>query len=319
MRIRQKLLGGFIMVSLLVGFVGAIGLFSSNQIISSFEGGEKHYGSIIVASTEVSSYAKRAEGHVMLYLTLHDPADKQKFFQRMDSLRNQTSIMDRTVENPEAMKIVGGIKSKTQELQSTGELLINAHDNEINATGHFIPENQAELIRKLNRLSSEIRESGVGLTGLEMQIKSDAEENAKEYASAIFSIILVLSLLSIFGALVIGYAFSRRIADPIIRLRKAMADVGKGALKTKIDIISKDEIGELAASFNSMIARLSESRSALEDYNKRLEKAIEEKEKSKKEQESKVEELEKFNRLSVGRELKMIELKKRIKELESRK
>lgn len=47
-------------------------------------------------------------------------------------------------------------------------------------------------------------------------------------------------------------------------------------------------------------------------------KAEEELQKANKDLKSKVEEFEKLNRLAVGRELKMIELKKRIKELEGR-
>ncbi|MCK5281893.1 MAG: hypothetical protein KAK00_00655 [Nanoarchaeota archaeon] len=51
---------------------------------------------------------------------------------------------------------------------------------------------------------------------------------------------------------------------------------------------------------------------------KELGKKSKELEKSKKELENKVLELEKFNTLSVGRELRMVELKKKIKELEEK-
>ncbi len=69
MKLKQKLVAVFIAVSLLVGLVGFLGLYANNQIVNSFESGEEHFGSIIEASNEVSSYAKRAEGHLMLYLT----------------------------------------------------------------------------------------------------------------------------------------------------------------------------------------------------------------------------------------------------------
>jgi chromosome segregation ATPase len=52
----------------------------------------------------------------------------------------------------------------------------------------------------------------------------------------------------------------------------------------------------------------------LEDYNGQLEKDVADR---TKELSSKVDELERLNNLGVGRELKMLELKERIKELES--
>ncbi|MBM4141951.1 MAG: PAS domain S-box protein, partial [Nitrospira sp.] len=50
----------------------------------------------------------------------------------------------------------------------------------------------------------------------------------------------------------IVYLFSRTISKPIKRLRNAAGEIGKGNLDVKVEIQSKDEIGELAESFNKM-------------------------------------------------------------------
>ena len=83
MRIKQKLTLAFIIISLLVGIVGIIGLYANNHIVSSYEIGEEHFSSIIEASNEVSSYAKRAEGHTFLFLTLRNESDRKKSLQRI--------------------------------------------------------------------------------------------------------------------------------------------------------------------------------------------------------------------------------------------
>ncbi len=172
MKLKQKLVAVFIVVSLLVGLVGFLGLYANNQIVNSFESGKEHFGSIIEASNEVSSHAKRAEGHLMLYLTLHNESDKQKFFSRLSSLREQNSIMDEKVKDPEARKILEDINSKTDELQSTGESLVQAYDNEIRTTGRFELENHQELIRHLDDTAAEIRQDGLNLIKIEVSLGS---------------------------------------------------------------------------------------------------------------------------------------------------
>jgi len=136
------------------------------------------------------------------------------------------------------------------------------------------------------------------------------------YQSVIYGtgLSIVIIILSAILATWIGIYFATRITKPIISLRDAAIEIGKGKLETKIDIKTKDEIGELASAFDQMTKDLQKSRVELEKYSKELEKKVGER---TKELESKMTELERFNKLAVGRELKMIELKKTIKKLEA--
>ncbi len=252
MKLKQKLVAVFIAVSLLVGLVGFLGLYTNNQIVNSFKSGEEHFGSIIEASNEVSSYAKRAEGHLMLYLTLHNESDKQKFFMRLASLREQNSIMDEKVKDPEARKILDDINSKTDELQSTGESLLQAYDNEIKTKGRFEPENHQDLIRNLDDTAAEIRQDGLNLAKIEVDLRTEQDKTAQKKAANLYNIILIISASAIFGAMALGYVIAQHIAVPVTRLKEAAVDIGKGNLDTRIDIRSKDEIGELAEEFNKM-------------------------------------------------------------------
>lgn len=309
MKLTLKLIVGFIAVSLLVGFVGFLGLYANKQIVNNFESGERHFGTIVVASNEVSSYAKRAEGHLMLYITLHNETDKQKVNSRIESLRNQTSIIDEATTNPQAREILSNIISKTDELQSVAESLIYAHDNEMNETGKYDPENDKELILKLNKASSAIREDGVKLTELETRLKAEQEETAKKNAEFLYNVILAIGVVAVFVALIIGYFIAKNITNSVMKLKNFTDDIGRGKFDTKTEVKSKDEIGELSEAFDKMVQNLKRSQEDVRNYTKELEK-------SKKELESKINDFEQYKKLTVGRELKMVELKKKIEELE---
>ena len=78
----------------------------------------------------------------------------------------------------------------------------------------------------------------------------------------------------IFGSL---FLLRRIIVNPIISFRNTASKVGKGNLDAKVDISSKDELGELASAFNQMTRDLKKSRSKIERYSKTLEKLLDQK------------------------------------------
>jgi signal transduction histidine kinase len=73
-------------------------------------------------------------------------------------------------------------------------------------------------------------------------------------------------LLSFTIALVTGIYLSKKITKPLIDLRNAVKAIGKGDMNADIKVVSCDETGQLAASFNQMIEdlqRTTVSRNAL--------------------------------------------------------
>jgi len=88
--------------------------------------------------------------------------------------------------------------------------------------------------------------------------------------------------------------------------------IGEGKLKTRIHLEKKDEIGKISQEIDLMTERLEKQQRELKYLTANLEKRVR---KRTKELETSLKELEKFQRLTVGRELKMIELKKEIEEL----
>jgi methyl-accepting chemotaxis protein len=70
-----------------------------------------------------------------------------------------------------------------------------------------------------------------------------------------------ISLLLVFVAaalvaVVIGVVFARRISRPIGQLVKSAERVGQGDLSTLVPVVSRDEVGQLASTFNESIVRL---------------------------------------------------------------
>jgi len=161
--------------------------------------------------------------------------------------------------------------------------------------------------------------------------------------------IIFLTVLTL--TLIISFLLGGSIVKPIKKLTGATKEIALGKLETKIEIRTGDEIEELADSFNRMTEDLRKSRKSLEKSKATLEikvrnrtRELEEartileikvrartrelrglagsldqqvKERTRELQE-RIDELEQFRKLTVGRELKMVELKKEIEKLKEK-
>jgi methyl-accepting chemotaxis protein len=79
---------------------------------------------------------------------------------------------------------------------------------------------------------------------------------AYQQVTITFIISLVIMVLSFALAVIAGNYISKRITKPLIQLRDATKTISEGNLNTRIDIKSKNEIGELALNFNQMVISL---------------------------------------------------------------
>ena len=242
-----------------------------------------------------------------------------------------------SVPSPQGLKIVAS--NATEEIGTlTGiENTISYEQGRVVTKTLLLPDN----IKVFSAITP-IRVGGQRVGTYDIRLSLETEEKTiaqrqKEVALTILiSIVIIITILF--------FLLSKMVILPIAEIKKGLEMIGQGQLSWRITPRSQDEIGDLARGVNEMSEKLEgsyyglekkiaertkelqEARSVLEikvrartqelkDLAESLEKQVEER---TKELQEKMEELEKFNRLAVGRELKMIELKEEIKELKEK-
>lgn len=149
----------------------------------------------------------------------------------------------------------------------------------------------------------------------------------------IFSGFFIFFLIIFFSFFICLY-FSKGVVNPLEELKRGAEIIGRGNFKHRIAIKTGDEIEDLGKTFNQMTEDIERSRSAVEEAKNILEIKVQARTKElieltenlenkikerTKELQARVSELERFHRLSVDRELKMIELKREIEKLKTYK
>lgn len=82
--------------------------------------------------------------------------------------------------------------------------------------------------------------------------------------------LIVTAALSIFLTTVFAFFLSSRITAPLRIMRSAVFEVARGKFDTKVPILTNDEIGELAISFNQMARQLKFTMNALRQEKEQL-------------------------------------------------
>ena len=88
----------------------------------------------------------------------------------------------------------------------------------------------------------------------------------------------IVSVTSIVAFLSLGLMawLTRRLTSPLNQLVRATRNVAEGRLEQHIPVVGRDELAELASSFNHMTERLAVARQEVRDYQANLEQKVEE-------------------------------------------
>jgi methyl-accepting chemotaxis protein len=73
------------------------------------------------------------------------------------------------------------------------------------------------------------------------------------------SVILVLLIIAVFVAVGVALAISRRLAGGISAVGRAAKKIARGEIDQRVEVTSRDELGEMAADFNAMTDYLRET------------------------------------------------------------
>lgn len=104
---------------------------------------------------------------------------------------------------------------------------------------------------------------GKAVAIIALDVKAESILAMRSFLTQTFLGILILGILI---SLFLGWFFSRSITRPIDSLMLGVRELGKGNLKHKVAVRSRDELSELAKAFNQMSDELMQEKAKLQRY-----------------------------------------------------
>ena len=180
------------------------------------------------------------------------------------------------------------------DIQSLGYQFISQQINSINEAQTF------ELFDETDNKYEIVSVAKINDLPFWIFIEEGLSRHASQALKVAYLLSIFVALAAVFAAFIITFLVIR-LVGPISKLAAFSQMIAKGDFSQRMEAKSKDEIGRLAKNFNEMANRLQKS-----------------KQETEKEITQRTADLEKLNKYMVGRELKMVELKKEIKELKNK-
>ncbi len=276
MRIGQKLVLGFIGITSLVAIIGAIAIKYNTDIIFDVDQVLLVNSNQTKAATEITYHIQKIRTNInkLLFEKTNGESEQRKY--AIKAIRDSIAKLQQSTlmwENAIKLKIRPSGEKETEKELEAFEILktkITCFISLVNETVALQEKQDLKAAKSFyeNNVELPLVETQKTVESLEKSIKEKTIINIEEIRKAINNgtvIIIILTITSLTVIIFVRHFIWRTISKPIAKLKDAADKIGKGALETKIQINSHDEIGTLAKSLNNMIYKLKKTQTNLKE------------------------------------------------------
>ncbi len=257
MKISQKLTLSFIMVGVLIALACTVAVIPIENELTELGG---FHTPALDAIQSLHAKAMMAVEESFAYIISGEKSEKEDFL----AVVKKFDVEAKKFRNIAKLNEPG--RKKERELF---EAITEGHNallgkarimfNEFEIKGFVSHKIFTDYEHVVDSLDSNLKE----LTEIQKEKVENAHQNAVGIIKQSKKLIYEIGVLAIILTIGLGYFTSRAISKPITKLKNAAVEAGKGDLGAKVEIKSRDEIGELAAAFNQMAKQRKQDEEAL--------------------------------------------------------
>jgi PAS domain S-box-containing protein len=239
MRISTKLVFAAL-VPLIVAFVVGLTLLYSYRTVGTAQANGNKVRQIRSAITELNHLA-------FSYVFYHEERPKQQFSAAYDSLTGL--IVDARLRDPEQQRLLEDVRVNSQSMMDLFLKLVSF--KQIGATGSIdaLTEAEAGLVGQLLTRSYRADSSAAMLRDL----TDNEAANVQQRTTALIIFVLICATVPL---TILVVRIRKGVTTSLNNLRKGTEVIGSGNLEHRLAMPAKDELGDLAQSFDTMTQKL---------------------------------------------------------------
>ena len=252
----------FVVILLAIGLY-AIALFSrlANSVDTTVTGNYRN----LLAAQAMSLALAELEREVWVS-TKTQIADVRAMAGYQKQFEENLAVQFQSASLPGEKDLNQQLTANYRELQQTLNTLRSLPKGESQSQAY--EKSVVPTVLKMNALLEKIRD-------LNHQAILSTRQNLQNVTAKVTRLMVIGMAIALVISAYACYQLSRSILQPIQSLTRASRELGEGKLDQPVPVVSRDELGELAAAFNKMAAQLQEYRQSTSEKIVRLHRTME--------------------------------------------
>jgi methyl-accepting chemotaxis protein len=260
--ISKKLWGGFSAVLVLLIIASVMSMWTTNDVSTRYDSLIDEEMERVTLVEKVEVIQKEMSTSVLEYLMFSKLSSVEKLEADYKEVIETITSLSKDLNNKAAIELVEKLQEQSKQLYEANTEMIELKK----VNGMY-----QKAASQSTQLNLEISEALVELKTIEEKSASQTREELDTYVTMSNIITLLLTILSVVIGILVSHFISRSIARPIKKVTNGLAEIAEGNLTIEpIVIKNRDEVGEMASTFNKMSNDLQRIVSGVRDSSMQL-------------------------------------------------
>ncbi|AGF56108.1 methyl-accepting chemotaxis protein [Clostridium saccharoperbutylacetonicum] len=244
-RVRTKLIGGFIIVSLLIGLVGGLGVISLKNVGKKAEGIYSQNLRVVYILTDMQANLERVRGNMAELIYVKDQAQKDEL---KKSIANDKEENTNYMSEFESINISDEEKKVYEEFQKNITQYRSLRENVIKLVDEGNFEEAEKQYVPIRKVTEPMFISLDKLININVDSAKSANDNIKAINASSNMIMMALSIIGLILAILLGVILSRDINKPLQKIKMFGEKLANYDLNFDFEVTRKDEFGQTGGS-----------------------------------------------------------------------
>ncbi|MCK1995994.1 methyl-accepting chemotaxis protein [Psychrobacillus psychrodurans] len=260
--ISKKLWGGFSAVLVLLIIASVMSMWTTNDVSTRYDSLIDEEMERVSLVEKVEVIQKEMSTSVLEYLMFSKLSSVEKLEADYKQVMEIITSLSKDLNNKAAIELVEKLQEQSKQLFEANTEMIELKK----VNGMY-----QKAASQSTQLNLEISEALVELKTIEEKSADQTRKELDTYVTMSNIITLLLTILSVVIGILVSHFISRSIARPIKKVTNGLAEIADGNLTIEpIVIKNRDEVGEMASTFNKMSNDLQRIVSGVRDSSMQL-------------------------------------------------